>query len=197
MAKRYRVTLTTEERGELERMISRGKADARKLAHARILLQADEAEGGPARVDEDVASALDVSVRTVERVRQRFVEQGLGAALLPKPSPRLYGRKLDGGQEAHLLALACGRPPEGKAHWSLRLLAERMVELEHADTLSHETVRQVLKKTRSGRTCGRCGASRRSNRPSSSTTWRMFWRSTSGSTTRSVPSSVWTRHSGS
>jgi transposase len=152
MAKRYRVTLTTEERGELGRMISRGKADARKLAHARILLQADEAEGGPARVDGDVASALDVSVRTVERVRQRFVEQGTEAALLPKPSPRLYGRKLDGGQEAHLLALACGRPPEGKARWSLRLLAERMVELEHVDTLSHETVRQTLKKTRSSRT---------------------------------------------
>ena len=152
MAKRYRVTLTAEERGELERMISRGKADARKLAHARILLQADEAEGGPARVDEDVASALDVSVRTVERVRQRFVEQGIEAALLPKPSPRLYGRKLDGGQEAHLLALACGRPPEGKARWSLRLLAERMVALEHVDTLSHETVRQTLKKTSSSRT---------------------------------------------
>src|SRR4051794_9329856 len=152
MAKRYRVTLTTEERGELERMISRGKADARKLAHARILLQADEAEGGPARVDGDVASALDVSVRTVERVRQRFVEQGTEAALLPKPSPRLYGRKLDGGQEAHLLALPCGRPPEGEARLSLRLLAERMVALEHVATLSHETVRQTLKKTRSSRT---------------------------------------------
>jgi len=151
MAKRYRVTLTTEERGELGRMISRGKADARKLAHARVLLQADEAEGGPARVDGDVASALEVSVRTVERVRQRFVEQGLAAALLPRPSPRLYGRKLDGGQEAHLLALACAAPPEGKARWSLRLLAERMVELEHVATLSHETVRQALKKTRPGR----------------------------------------------
>ena len=152
MAKRYRVTLTAEERGELERMIARGKADARKLAHARVLLQADEAEGGPARVDEEVASALDVSVRTVERVRQRFVERGVEAALLPKPSPRLYGRKLDGGQEAHLLALACGRPPEGKARWSLRLLAERMVEPEHVDALSHETVRQTLKKTSSSRT---------------------------------------------
>ena len=151
MAKRYRVTLTTEERGELERMISRGKADARKLAHARVLLQTDEAGGGPARVDGDVASVLDVSVRTVERVRRRFVEQGLAAALLPKPSPRLYGRKLDGEQEAHLLALACAAPPEGKGRWSLRLLAERMVELEHVATLSHETVRQALKKTRSGR----------------------------------------------
>ena len=149
MAKRYRVTLTAEERGELERMIARGKADARKLAHARVLLQADEAEGGPARVDEDVASALDVSVRTVERVRQRFVEHGLAAALLPKPSARPYARKLDGGQEAHLLALACGRPPEGKARWTLRLLAERVVALGYAEAVSHETVRRTLQKTHS------------------------------------------------
>jgi transposase len=152
MAKRYRVTLTTEERGELGRMVSRGRADARKLAHARILLQADEAEGGPARVDEDVASALDVSVRTVERVRERFVEQGLAAALLPKPSPRLYGRKLDGEQEARLIAPACSTPPDGHGRWTLRLLAERMVELEHVDAVSHETVRQTLKKISSGRT---------------------------------------------
>jgi transposase len=152
MAKRYRVTLTAEERGELERMISRGKADARKLAHARVLLQADATEGGPAWADEAIATAVRVSVRTIERVRRRFVEQGLAAALLPKPSPRLYGRKLDGAQEAHLLALACARPPEGKARWSLRLLAERMVALEHVATLSHETVRQTLKKTSSSRT---------------------------------------------
>jgi transposase len=152
MAKRYRVTLTAEERDDLGRKISRGKADARKLAHARVLLQADEAEGGPARVDEAIASAVRVSVRTIERVRQRFVEQGLEAALLPKPSKRIYQRKLDGEQEAHLLALACARPPEGKARWSLRLLAERMVALEHVDTLSHEAVRQTLKKTSSSRT---------------------------------------------
>ena len=92
-----------------------------------------------------------MSVRTVERVRQRFVEQGLAAALRPKPSPRLYERKLDGEQEAHLLALACAAPPEGKARWTLRLLAERMVALEHVDALSHETVRQALKKTSSSR----------------------------------------------
>jgi transposase len=152
MAKKYRVTLTAEERDELERKISRGKADARKLAHARVLLQADEAEGGPARVDEEIAAAVRLSVRTIERVRQRFVEQGLEAALLPKPSKRIYQRKLDGEQEAHLLALACARPPEGKARWSLRLLAERMVALEHVDTLSHETVRQTLKTTSSSRT---------------------------------------------
>ena len=152
MAKRYRVTLAAEERDDLRRMISRGKADARKLAHARILLQADEAGNGPARVDEAIATTLDVSVRTIERVRQRFVEQGLEPALLPKPSKRIYRRKLDGEQEAQLLALACAQPPEGKTHWTLRLLAERMVELEHVGTLSHETVRQTLKKTSSSRT---------------------------------------------
>src|ERR687883_149405 len=107
---------------------------------------------GPGWIDATIAAAVRVSVRTIERVRQRFVEQGLAAALLPRPSPRLYGRKLDGEQEAHLLALACARPPDGKGRWSLRLLAERMVELEHVDTLSHETVRQTLKKTSSSRT---------------------------------------------
>jgi homeodomain-containing protein len=152
MAKRYRVTLAEEERAELERMISRGKADARKLAHARVLLQADGADGGPAWADEMIAAVVRVSVRTVERVRQRFVEQGLSAALLPKPSPRIYARRLDGEREAYLVALACARPPGGKARWSLRLLAERMVELEHVDALSHETVRQTLKKTSSSRT---------------------------------------------
>jgi transposase len=151
MAKRYRVTLTEKERDGLERMISRGKADARKLARARVLLQADEAEGGPSWVDETIAAAVRVSVRTIERVRQRFVEQGLEAALRPKPSQRLYARKLDGEQEAHLLALACAQPPEGKARWSLRLLAGRMVALEHVGALSHETVRQMLKKTSSSR----------------------------------------------
>lgn len=151
MAKRYRITLAAEERAALERMISRGKAAARQLAHARVLLQADEAEGGPAWVDATIAAAVQVSVRTIERVRQRFVEQGLEAALRPKPSKRIYARKLDGEQEAHLLALACARPPEGKARWSLRLLAERMVEQEHVDMLSHETVRQTLKKTSSSR----------------------------------------------
>jgi Homeodomain-like domain len=143
MGKRYRITLTSEEREELGHLIACGKADARKLAHARVLLQADKAEGGPGWID---PAALRVSVRTVERVRQRFVEQGLAAALLPKPSPRIYRGKLDGAQEAHLLALACSRPPDGKRRWALRLLAARMVELEHVDALSHETVRQTLKK---------------------------------------------------
>ena len=146
MAKRYRVTLTAQEREALDGMISRGKADARKLAHARVLLQADASEGGPDWTDTRIAEAVRVSVRTIGRVRQRFVEEGLAAALLPRPSPRVYARKLDGAQEAKLGAVACSGPPEGKKRWTLRLLADRMVELEIVSELSHETVRQTLKK---------------------------------------------------
>jgi transposase len=148
MAKRYRVTLTAEERAMLGGMISRGKADARKLAHARGLLQADASEGRPDWTDTRIAEAVRVSVRTIERVRQRFVEEGLEAALRPRPSPRVYARKLDGAQEARLVALACSEPPQGKRRWTWRLLAERMVELEVVPELSHETVRQTLKKER-------------------------------------------------
>jgi transposase len=152
MAKRYRVTLEAAERLGLEAMISRGKAAARKLAHARVLLLADQAEGGPGLTDADVVAAVCVSVATVERVRQRFVEQGLDAALSPKPSRRVYVRKLDGTGEAHLIALACSEPPDGRNRWTMRLLADRMVELEYADALSYETVRETLKKTCSSRT---------------------------------------------
>src|SRR5215218_10314322 len=145
-SKRYRVTLTVAERAALGRMISCGKADARRLADARVLLQADASEGGPEWTNTRIAEAVRVSVRTIERVRQRFVEDGLEAALLPRPSPRVYARKLDGEREAKLVALACSGPPEGKKRWTLRLLAERMVELEVVPELSHETVRQTLKK---------------------------------------------------
>jgi transposase len=147
MAKLHRVTLTPPERCELQQMISRGKCNARKLAHARILLQADESDGGPKRTDEQIAEALDTTTRTVERVRRRFVEESLESALLPKPSKRIYARKLDGEREAKLIAVACSKPPEGKRRWTLRLLAEQMVELAVVDELSHETVRQTLKKT--------------------------------------------------
>jgi len=151
MAKRYRVTLTDDERVELQRMISRGKSDARVLARARALLLADESSDRGGQRDEDIVAALDLSVRTVERLRERFVEEGLPAALRPKPSKRVYARLLDGRQEARLIALACSKPPAGKRRWTLRLLAGRMVELRYADTVSHETVRQVLKKTNSSR----------------------------------------------
>ena len=113
-----------------------------------MLLQADASEGGPDWTDTRIAEAVRVSVRTIERVRQRFVEEGLEAALLPRPSRRVYVCKLDGAQEAKLVALACSGPPEGKKRWTLRLLAERMVALEIVPELSHETVRQTLKKER-------------------------------------------------
>jgi hypothetical protein len=148
MAKKYRVTLTAEERQELQSMIAKGKASARKLAHARVL-QVDEAEAKAGRTDEETAYALNLSVRTVERVRERFVEQGFAAALLPTPSKRVYARTFDGASEARLLALACGAPPEGKARWTLRLLAEQLVELQVLDTVSRECVRQALPKTNS------------------------------------------------
>jgi transposase len=151
MAKKYRVTLSAAERDELTALIRKGKADARKLAHARVLLQVDESESGPGGTDEQTACALNLSTRTVERVRERFVEQGLAAALLPQPSTRRYERAFDGAQEAQLIALACSEPPEGKSRWTLRLLAEQAVEMKIVDTVSYESVRQALKKTNSSR----------------------------------------------
>jgi transposase len=147
MNKKVRVTLTPAERDELGCLLSRGKADVRKLKHAQILLKADQAEGGPAWPDARIAEALDAGITTVERVRQRFVEEGLAAALSPyRGGRRIYARKLDGAQQAHLIALACSSPPEGRGRWTLRLLASRMVELAYVDRLSYETVRQTLKK---------------------------------------------------
>jgi len=150
--KKYRVTLTAAERDELEQLLARGKADVRRLKHAQVLLKADQAEGGPAWPDERIVAALDVGIATVQRLRQRFVEEGLQAALSPyRVGQRLYQRKLDGEQEAKLIALACSTPLVERGRWTLRLLAGRMVELQHVNTLSHETVRQTLKKTRSSR----------------------------------------------
>ena len=131
----------------LQAMLSKGKAAARKLTHARILLKADAGDGGPAWNDDAIAEGLEVGGATVERVRKQFVEEGLEAALERRKPRRQYRRKLDGDGEAHLIALACSQPPEGRSRWTLRLLADRMVALEQVDHLSHETVRQVLKKT--------------------------------------------------
>lgn len=150
--KRYRVTLMAQEREDLEKLVSCGKAAARRLTHARILLLADETPGGPAgaaQKDQAIVESLGVGLRTVERVRERFVERGLTEALDPLPSKRVYQRKLDGKCEAQLIALACSTPPDGCKYWTMRLLADRMVELEYVDSVSHETVSQVLKKTRS------------------------------------------------
>ena len=147
MKKKYIVTLMKEERGELRDLLSRGKAAARKLMHARILLKADSSPGGPGWNDEAIAQGLEVGRATVERVRREFVEEGLAAALERHKPRRHYQRKLDGAGEAHLIALACGEAPAGRSRWTLRLLAERMVVLEQVDHLSYETVREVLKKT--------------------------------------------------
>jgi transposase len=150
--KKYKVTLTPEERNSLQDLIAAGKASAQKLAHARILLKADAAPGGPAWIDARIAEAVEVNVTTVERVRERFVEQGVEAALARKKQDRpSRERKLDGQAEARLVALACSEPPLGRARWTLRLLADKLVELEVVDTVSTETVRQVLKKTNSSR----------------------------------------------
>jgi transposase len=151
MHKTYRVKLLPEERAYLEHVLSGGKAAARALTHARILLKADEGVGGPRWTDEAIAEALEVNRSTVERVRQRCVDEGFEAALRPRPSRQVHPRKLDGAQEAHLVALACSPAPTGRDRWSLRLLADKLVELEIVDAISYETVRQTLKKTRSSR----------------------------------------------
>jgi transposase len=153
MKKKYPVILSDTERDELKRLIAAGTAPARKLTHARILLKADQSPEGPGWVDEKIAEALQTSQPTVARVRKQYFEEGLETALNRRAPNREYHRKLDGEQEARLVALACSEPPEGQARWSLRLLADKMVELEIVDEeVSYQTVRRALKKTPSSRT---------------------------------------------
>jgi transposase len=142
--KKYVVDLTAEERTTLEHLLQKGRSSARKLVRARILLQADDGF-----TDEEIATALDVGIATVERLRQRFVEMNL-EALNERPRPGGQG-KLTGKQEAHLIAVACTPAPPGQGRWTLQLLAERVVALGLAPSMARETVRQVLKKTRSSR----------------------------------------------
>ena len=148
-AKKYRVKLSSEEQQELKGLVSRGRAAAYKQTHARILLLSDEAQEGGAMKDEEIARALKVGNATVERVRRRCVEEGLARALGRKEQVNRRPKKLDGQGEAHLIALACSQPPEGRAGWTLHLLADRLVEREIVDSISTETVRQTLKKTNS------------------------------------------------
>ena len=147
MAYPYRIVLSAEQRAELRSLVGAGVAPARMLTRARILLKADHSEGGPGWSDAAIAGALDVNPSTVLRVRRQFVDEGLAATLHRKRPDRVYDRRLDGEQEAHLVALACSTPPEGHARWSLRLLADELVRLEVVETISYETVRQTLKKT--------------------------------------------------
>ena len=147
MKKKYIVTLTQVERQMLQTMLSRGKAAARKFVHARILLKADAGAEGPNWSDDAIAEGLEVGRATVERVRKQFVEEGLEATLERRKPRREYRRTLDGDGEAHLVALACQQPPEGRSRWTLRLLADRMVRLEYVDEVSKDSVARVLKKT--------------------------------------------------
>ena len=151
MRKQYVVVLSEQERARLHTLIGQGSAPARALTHARILLKANQGEAGPGWTDRAIATALEVHHTTVARVRQQFVTGGLEAAVDRQAPEREYPRKLDGEQEARLVALACSAPPEGRKRWTLRLLAGRLVQLEVVDTVSYETVRQALKQTGSSR----------------------------------------------
>jgi transposase len=156
MHKKYVVRLTEEERSRLETLVRRGRAHTRKLLYARILLKADA--NGPDRwTDERIAEAFEISTATVARERRRYCEDGLEVALMPKKPGRPRRRVLDGRAEAHLLALACSGAPEGRERWSMRLLADRMVELGHVEAVSYETVRRALKKTASNLTSSASG----------------------------------------
>jgi transposase len=150
MATKYIVTLTADERAQLERMVSTGKRAAQALIHARILLKADVGDGEPFE-NERIARAVETSVGTVYRVRQLFVEEGMDAALYRKPPKRHYDRKLDGEKEARLVAIACSKPPEGRVRWTMQLLAEKLIELKIVDTISDDTVHRTLKKTKLSR----------------------------------------------
>lgn len=146
--KRYRVSLTAEERAALTSIIQKGNHGSRKVVNALILLNCDEGEFQDHRMkNEDVANVLKISMRKIDRVKKRLVEEGIESALSRRTGERVYKKKADGEFEAHLVALSCSAPPQGYARWSLRLLAERVVELEYVDNISYETIRRVLKKT--------------------------------------------------
>ena len=147
--KRYRVKLSAEERQELKTLVSHGRAAAYKQTLGRVLLLSDEADADGAMKDEDIARVLQIGRATVERVRRRCVEEGLERALGRKEQLNRRQKRLDGQGEAHLVALACAEPPEGRAGWTLKLLADRLVECEIVESISPETVRQTLKKTNS------------------------------------------------
>lgn len=149
MKQKFIVTLTEVERSQLKEMISSGQASARQIRRAYILLKSDSSPEGPNWGYQAICEAYETSSLTVYNVRKHYVEGGLNRAVFRKKPQRVYERRLDGEGEAHLVALACGEPPEGYERWSLRLLQDRMIRLEIVDSISHETIRQTLKKTSS------------------------------------------------
>ena len=144
---KYRVTLTKEEREELIEITKRGNHKSRKARNSYILLNCDEGEFSEKATNKTICQVLKIGMRTIDRVKKSFVEEGFEISLNGKKSSRIYEKKADGEVEAHLVALSCSEPPAGFGKWSLRLLADKMVELQYIDSISHETVRQVLKKT--------------------------------------------------
>jgi transposase len=169
---KYRVSLTEEERAEVEGLVSVGKGAARKLTHARILLLADTSQGS-GHNDEDIATVLGTGLRTVERVRQRLVTEGFQAALSPKPQPARPGKiKIQGDIDQRLVQLACSDPPQGRCHWTLQLLCDELIALGLLKSVSTETVRQALKNTTSSRGSSRPGACRPMPTASTSGAWK-------------------------
>ena len=148
---RYKVTLTQEERTELSGILKKGKHTSLEFRNACILLNSDASEYGEKVSNDSIAQMLNISTKTVERLKQRFVEDGFEACLNRRPYPEVTSIKADGDFEAHLIALSCSEAPKGYARWSLRLLADKMVELKYVESVSHETVRQKLKKTKLNR----------------------------------------------
>jgi hypothetical protein len=148
---KYVVTLTEAERSDLTKLTTTGRTAARTILHAQVLLKADAGPAGPRWPDEDIRTAFGIGLTAIARIRHRFVEQGLAAALHRRPARTRRLSKLDGRAEAHLVALACSAPPDGRARWTLQLLTDRFVALGVGPTVSDETVRRLLKKTRSSR----------------------------------------------
>ena len=146
MANIYKVTLTKQEREELLRVIKKGKHTSQTYRNAYVLLNTDIGEHSDKITNEEISRVLKVGMRTIDRIKKRFVEDGFESCLVRKPTSREYDRKIDGEVEAHLISISCGEPPSGFARWSLRLLADKMVELNYIENISHESVRILLKK---------------------------------------------------
>lgn len=190
---KYRVTLTADERNALEKLVSVGRAAARRLTHARILLLADTSQELEYR-DDPIVLALGTSLRSVERIRKRFVTEGIDTAINPKPQPPRPDKiKIKGDIEQHLIRLACSDPPQGRCHWTLQLLADELVVLGLVDTLSTETVRQALKKMTFARGSLKRGVSHRMPMLTSSGAWKMSCKRISCPMIRVIPWSVLTK----
>lgn len=193
---KYVVRLSNEERGQLENLVARGRVAKATRQRAQVLLRADQGQEGPGAVDEAIADLVGVSLSTVHRVRQQFVEEGLESSLYRKPATNRQYRKLDGVQEAHLVALACSPPPAGRVCWTMQLLADKLVELEIVESIGREAVRTTLKKTFFNPGARSNGCCRRSRTPILSVRWKTCSKSTKGPMIRSGRSCVLTSKAG-